>query len=255
MSNCRRACVMHQHAFFKSNLYHNIRTGNTNTRPTNASGVVNHMETCYTKDGITDDNDKTKKRQEIRFARLCRRIFNKPEHNQRNTPRHRLNTARRYRFLFLLSQYINKPIKHLKYTHGLDHPNYGFVTPYRIDQHDNEKKLISSTTFTNKYSLEVFHTVAPYRPYPDMFIPHKYRNIIPKDPIYDNEGNFIIPGSQEWFTYMNNLHRSGTIPIPIITGQVTQSEYYAEQDLIAKAQREKEESHKKINKIFGTSYS
>ncbi|PKC50539.1 hypothetical protein RhiirA1_486057, partial [Rhizophagus irregularis] len=93
-------------------------------------------------------------------------------------------------------------------------------------------------TFTNKYSPEVYHTVAPYRPYPDMFIPYKHRNIIPKDPIYDNTGNFIIPGSREWFTYMHNLHRSGTIPIPILTGQVTQYEYYAEQaaeqDRIAK---------------------
>ncbi|PKB95521.1 hypothetical protein RhiirA5_436561 [Rhizophagus irregularis] len=88
-----------------------------------------------------------------------------------------------------------------------------------------------------------------------MFIPHKYRNIIPKDPIYDNNGNFIIPGSREWFTYIYNLHRSGTIPLPILMGQVTQYEYYAEQDLIAKAQREKEESHKRINKTFGTSYS
>ncbi|PKK61875.1 hypothetical protein RhiirC2_791201 [Rhizophagus irregularis] len=44
MSNCRRACVMHQRAFFKSNLYHNIRNGNTNTRLTNASGFVNSKQ-------------------------------------------------------------------------------------------------------------------------------------------------------------------------------------------------------------------
>ncbi|CAB5199540.1 unnamed protein product [Rhizophagus irregularis] len=91
-----------------------------------------------------------------------------------------------------------------------------------------------------------------------MFILHKYQNIIPKDPIYDNNGNFIVPGSREWFTYMYNLHRSGTIPIPILTRQVTQYEYYAEQaaeqDRIAKAQHEKEESRIKINKTFGTSY-
>ncbi|GBC12239.2 hypothetical protein GLOIN_2v1669148 [Rhizophagus irregularis DAOM 181602=DAOM 197198] len=113
-------------------------------------------------------------------------------------------------------------------------------------------------TFTNPHSQEVYHTVAPYRPFPDMFIPHKYRNIIPKDPIYDNTGNFIIPGSREWFTYMHNLHQSGTIPIPILTGQVTQYEYYAEQaaehDRIAKIERDKEESSIHIKKNFGTTY-
>ncbi|EXX76955.1 hypothetical protein RirG_028280 [Rhizophagus irregularis DAOM 197198w] len=308
MSKCRRACVMHQHTFFKSNLYHNIRIDNNDTRIINASGVVNSKQShgnllhqrwnnrvkkkiysnrlgisydssyharnvssvlkhnnthMYRKrlDNFSpkySDNDKTKKRQETRFARLCKRIFNKPEHNRRNTTRHQLNTARRYRFLFLPSQYINKPIKHLIYTHGLDYPNYGFVTPYRIDREDKEKKLISSMTFTNPHSQEVYHTVAPYRPFPDMFIPHKYRNIIPKDPIYDNTGNFIIPGSREWFTYMHNLHQSGTIPIPILTGQVTQYEYYAEQaaehDRIAKIERDKEESSIHIKKNFGTTY-
>ncbi|CAB5199539.1 unnamed protein product [Rhizophagus irregularis] len=139
MSKCRRACVMHQHAFFKSNLYHNIRTDNNNTSILNASGFENSKQSHGNLKRLDNfspkysDNDKTKGRQEIRFARLCKRIFNKPEHNRRNTTRHQLNTARRYRFLFLPSQYINKPIKHLKYTHGLDHPNYGFVTPYRID--------------------------------------------------------------------------------------------------------------------------
>ncbi|GBC15816.2 hypothetical protein GLOIN_2v1780483 [Rhizophagus irregularis DAOM 181602=DAOM 197198] len=28
------------------------------------------------------------------------------------------------------------------------------------------------------------YTVAPYHPIPDMFIPHKYRDIIPPDPIW-----------------------------------------------------------------------
>ncbi|PKY53157.1 hypothetical protein RhiirA4_471209 [Rhizophagus irregularis] len=40
-----------------------------------------------------------------------------------------------------------------------------------------------------------------------MFIPEKYRDIIPKDPIYVNN-RFIIPGSCEWFTYMYNLEKS-----------------------------------------------
>lgn len=38
-----------------------------------------------------------------------------------------------------------------------------------------------------------------------MFIPHKYRDIIPPDPIYADDGSFIVPGSREWFTYMYRL--------------------------------------------------
>ncbi|PKB93471.1 hypothetical protein RhiirA5_441201 [Rhizophagus irregularis] len=38
-----------------------------------------------------------------------------------------------------------------------------------------------------------------------MFIPIKYRDIILPDPIYDNFGSFIVPGSREWFTYMYQL--------------------------------------------------
>ncbi|CAG8751244.1 uncharacterized protein OCT59_015198 [Rhizophagus irregularis] len=52
---------------------------------------------------------------------------------------------------------------------------------------------------------DILHMVAPYNPIPDMFIPIKYRDIIPPDPIYDNFGSFIIPGSREWFTYMYQL--------------------------------------------------
>ncbi|PKB92436.1 hypothetical protein RhiirA5_508280, partial [Rhizophagus irregularis] len=40
-----------------------------------------------------------------------------------------------------------------------------------------------------------------------MFIPYKYRDIIPKDPIYTDTGDYIRPGSRLWFTYMCNLHR------------------------------------------------
>ncbi|EXX79842.1 hypothetical protein RirG_001720 [Rhizophagus irregularis DAOM 197198w] len=52
---------------------------------------------------------------------------------------------------------------------------------------------------------EILYTVSPYNPIPDMFIPIKYRDIIPPDPIYDNFGSFIAPGSREWFTYMYQL--------------------------------------------------
>ncbi|CAB4396471.1 unnamed protein product [Rhizophagus irregularis] len=50
-----------------------------------------------------------------------------------------------------------------------------------------------------------------------MFIPHKYRNIIPKEPLYTEEGVYIIPGSREWFTYMYNLHIN--LPPPLTKAQ------------------------------------
>lgn len=40
-----------------------------------------------------------------------------------------------------------------------------------------------------------------------MFIPHKYRDIIPTEPLYTPDGVFIVPGSREWFTYMSTLEK------------------------------------------------
>ncbi|PKY49304.1 hypothetical protein RhiirA4_465233 [Rhizophagus irregularis] len=40
-----------------------------------------------------------------------------------------------------------------------------------------------------------------------MFVPHKYRNIIPPDPIYNQDGLYIVPGSREWFTFMYKLEK------------------------------------------------
>ncbi|GET54062.1 hypothetical protein GLOIN_2v1779956 [Rhizophagus irregularis DAOM 181602=DAOM 197198] len=46
-----------------------------------------------------------------------------------------------------------------------------------------------------------------YNPIPDVFIPKKYRDIIPKDLIYMND-RYVTPGSREWFTYMYNVDES-----------------------------------------------
>ncbi|CAB4472860.1 unnamed protein product [Rhizophagus irregularis] len=46
-----------------------------------------------------------------------------------------------------------------------------------------------------------------YNPIPDVFIPKKYHDIIPKDPIYVNNC-YVVPGSREWFTYMYNVDES-----------------------------------------------
>ncbi|UZO12197.1 uncharacterized protein OCT59_003745 [Rhizophagus irregularis] len=48
---------------------------------------------------------------------------------------------------------------------------------------------------------------SPYCPIPDMPFPPQYWDIIPPDPIYDKNDNFIVPGSHEWFSYMHNLSK------------------------------------------------
>ncbi|PKB93535.1 hypothetical protein RhiirA5_387174, partial [Rhizophagus irregularis] len=69
----------------------------------------------------------------------------------------------------------------------------------------NNISIVKPTTSVSISNDELLYTVAPYNPVPYMFIPIKYRDIIPPDPIYDNFGSFIIPGSREWFTYMYQL--------------------------------------------------
>ncbi|PKB94550.1 hypothetical protein RhiirA5_438513 [Rhizophagus irregularis] len=65
--------------------------------------------------------------------------------------------------------------------------------------------LATAVTSASVSNDEILYTVAPYNPFPDMVFSLKYQDIIPPDPIYDNSGSFIIPGSREWFTYMYQL--------------------------------------------------
>ncbi|CAB4375502.1 unnamed protein product [Rhizophagus irregularis] len=147
------------------------------------------------------DNTHVNKAQKICFERAKRRVFNCKEHNPHNRKRHRLITAQRFRFLYTSLQIINKPIKHLQYTHGWDQSKYNFQTPLHSNYLPPPTVLSEDVSFMNPVL-----TVQPYNPIPDLFFPAKYKNIIPKDPIYNEQGVFIIPGSREWFTYMHNLH-------------------------------------------------
>ncbi|CAB4402812.1 unnamed protein product [Rhizophagus irregularis] len=38
-----------------------------------------------------------------------------------------------------------------------------------------------------------------------MVIPSKYRGVIPKVPVYTNSGSYIVPGSRQWFRYIDNV--------------------------------------------------
>ncbi|PKY58078.1 hypothetical protein RhiirA4_479686 [Rhizophagus irregularis] len=238
MSKGRRACVSHQPSFFKNNILHNVRNVQNgkqrehpnaflNDKSSHANLLFNkwnrrekkqvhsqrlgisYMESLHARNkGAVlqghnkfmyrkrfdnfqieqSKNARTAKRQDIRHQRSCRRIFNRKEHNREDTMRHRLITAQRYRFLFLNSQYVNKPIKHLRYSRGLEYPDYGFYTPYG-----------------DAYCIRPILTAEPFNPIPDMVIPSKYRGVIPKVPVYTNSGSYIVPGSRQWFRYIDNV--------------------------------------------------
>uniref|UniRef100_U9UFP4 DUF8211 domain-containing protein n=3 Tax=Rhizophagus irregularis TaxID=588596 RepID=U9UFP4_RHIID len=160
-------------------------------------------------------NPRVSKAQETRFDRAKRRIFNTKEHNRMDLIQHKYATAQRYRFLFSETQFVLKPIKHLLYNQGLHHGNYKFWTPFFGRP---GKRFMTTTINDTPPSLPLItYTVAPYNPTPNMFIPHKYRNIIPKEPLYTEEGVYIVPGSREWFTYMYNLHNN--LPPPLTKAQ------------------------------------
>ncbi|PKY62058.1 hypothetical protein RhiirA4_432255, partial [Rhizophagus irregularis] len=170
---------------------------------------------------IFSPNLRTQQKQEKRFTRACRRVFNKMQLLPGCTaqPSDYLATARRYKFIFLKNQYIKFPIRHLVYKKAFTEPNpddYPFLVPYYAKRHPNENKTWKNIKtlskhlnqpITPKITPKPSDTTEPFNPIPDMFIPEKYRDIIPKDPIYVND-RFITPGSREWFTYMYNLEKS-----------------------------------------------
>ncbi|PKC03134.1 hypothetical protein RhiirA5_363507, partial [Rhizophagus irregularis] len=74
-----------------------------------------------------------RKRQETHFKRHCRRIFRTNKSNPITSLDDRLVAGKRYHFLFLQSQFVNKPIKHLKYNKKSYLPNpqdYKFRVPF-----------------------------------------------------------------------------------------------------------------------------
>ncbi|CAG8680866.1 hypothetical protein GLOIN_2v1765013 [Rhizophagus irregularis DAOM 181602=DAOM 197198] len=105
------------------------------------------------------------------------------------------------------------------YKHAFTEPNaedYPFLVPFYAKRHPNDNKIWTNIKRLSKHLnqptpppivIDSPQPIEPYNPVPNMFIPEKYRNIIPKDPIYVND-RFIIPGSREWFTYMYNLEIS-----------------------------------------------
>ncbi|CAB4495544.1 unnamed protein product [Rhizophagus irregularis] len=164
-------------------------------------------------------NPRTAKKQRMRFERSCRHILSQEviKPGAVSSTSTKLAAAKKGQFLFLPSQKITIPLKHLHYKKTADIPkqkDYNFTIPHYFGANTNTTKtsrttnnisIVTDSTLIPASDDELLYTVVPYNPIPDMFIPLKYRDIILPDPIYDNFGSFIVPGSREWFTYMYQL--------------------------------------------------
>ncbi|PKC50822.1 hypothetical protein RhiirA1_543804, partial [Rhizophagus irregularis] len=129
------------------------------------------------------DSSKRSKKQKSRFQRACRYVFynrgnNRKSYRRVNSLDEKLHRARQHRFLFLPSQYINKPIQHLKYYKRLvlrDEEHYNFPIP-----------------------------PAPRRP---------FGTIASLNPFFD-QANRLYPGNNSFST--SNTHSPATTTQPIL---------------------------------------
>ncbi|PKB97456.1 hypothetical protein RhiirA5_433121 [Rhizophagus irregularis] len=134
---------------------------------------------------IFSPNPHVQQKQEKRFIRSCRRVFNKIY-----LPPGPLIVPNPEDYPFLIPFYT----KHQR----IENKTWKNINSLKKHLDPNTRPSISSDPPT---------PIEPYNPIPNMFIPEKYRDIISEDPIYVND-QFIISGSREWFTYMYNLEKS-----------------------------------------------
>ncbi|PKB92185.1 hypothetical protein RhiirA5_387855, partial [Rhizophagus irregularis] len=145
-------------------------------------------------------NLRTQKQQDIRFKCTCRRVFNKMRlpPDRKATNQDYLAITRKYRFVFMKNQKVKIPIRHLSYKQCDSIPNaddYSFLVPYFATDFNHKQQIITKLT---QASSSTGPSAPPenYNPIPDVFIPKKYHDIIPKDPIYMNN-RYVVPGSRE----------------------------------------------------------
>ncbi|CAB5363540.1 unnamed protein product [Rhizophagus irregularis] len=97
-----------------------------------------------------------------------------------------LAIGRKYQFLFVKSQYINKPIKHLLYKKTNIAPNaddYKFFIPFYINNFQHDNRIKENVKFLNarlhipsnlQTSDDLVPWVEEYNPILNMFILMKY---------------------------------------------------------------------------------
>ncbi|CAB4417787.1 unnamed protein product [Rhizophagus irregularis] len=164
------------------------------------------------------NNPRTAAKQKQRFERSCRRVLKEQviKPGAVSNVASKLAAAKKCNFLFLPSQKFTRRVNHLHYKKINEVPaqkDYTFTIPQYFPRKIKEKTIsnIRTTSTIDDSNVlmtslgDTVYSVSPYNPIPNMFIPVKYRDIIPPDPIYDDSGSFIIPGSREWFTFMYQL--------------------------------------------------
>ncbi|CAB5392813.1 unnamed protein product [Rhizophagus irregularis] len=129
--------------------------------------------------------------------------------NRKANNHYYLAIAHKYHFLFVKSQHVHVPIRHLLYKYSDSIPkadDYPFLVPYFAMDSNHKKQIM---TRLNQASSSTSPSAPPdnYNPIPEIYIPEKYHDIIPKDPIYVDD-RYVVPGSREWFTYMYNVDES-----------------------------------------------
>ncbi|PKY53978.1 hypothetical protein RhiirA4_426440 [Rhizophagus irregularis] len=186
-------------------------------------------------------NPRTRKRQETRFKRYCQRVFKTNKPNPITSLDDQLVAGKRYRFLFLQSQFINKPIKHLKYnkkSHLSNPQDYKFRVPFfsfssstrgRINVVENVSTLADSfirplstepgTESNSKFSeILSFPTVDNFDPLPPTVTIMKHlRAFVPNHLIYrsgKNKQSYSAPGSKPWFKFIE--YQTNKITRPLI---------------------------------------
>ncbi|CAG8666845.1 uncharacterized protein OCT59_026587 [Rhizophagus irregularis] len=160
-------------------------------------------------------NNSTKKKQEARFKRNCTRIYNKNNKLRILNDRQKLRSAVRHRFLTSISQYIDKPVTHLRYSNkrrSIKKSDYNFnvpffsfkkkVPPIRRTNHviydftssynyvprsqKSSSLYIDDVASTTTFCKDIIYPLPPdMDPVPDNIdIPNELRPYIPDGPIY-----------------------------------------------------------------------
>ncbi|PKY59976.1 hypothetical protein RhiirA4_483169 [Rhizophagus irregularis] len=186
--------------------YHSRYMVCNSSRPIKANRTYMYQKLVKGLKIIPSANARTAKKQMRCFERSTRRVLDseiiKPGGILNVSTK--LAAAKKKKFLFLGSQRLNLRVSHLKFKKlgsVPDQQDYTYKIPILDQRSRSQSDDMPSTLFSP----------SPYCPIPDMNIPPHYRDIIPPDPIYDDNDNFIVPDSQEWFIYMFNLSKSRNV--------------------------------------------
>ncbi|UZO23841.1 uncharacterized protein OCT59_016171 [Rhizophagus irregularis] len=196
MSRHRSACIIHQRTFSKTHIFKNIKKKH--------EPKSEHIPTDFINDKSSHTNLLYYRWLNGKSKRITsRRLGISYDSNiHARDPSTTFKQGNRH-------MYQKLPVRHLLYKHSDSIPNaddYPFLVPYFTMDSNHKKQIMTKLT---QASSSTGPSAPPnnYNPIPDVFIPKKYRDIIPKDLIYMND-RYVTPGSREWFTYMYNVDES-----------------------------------------------